>query len=429
MSKARTLCSVVIFFMFSFTVFSQEIIEAVKKGDIKKVEAFLNQNPGWVDKKDRVNYTPLHWAAMMRNKEMAELLIARNADIDDTSNKQHLTPLQCALMFRYRDDPAVLDFLIDKGAHIEYEGDEGISNLLIASAAGYERLVCLLLDGGVDVNGRNKYGLTALHIASWTGQEHVVVQLIKNGADLDSESLDGRRPITMARESEKQEIVDLLLSHGADCTPQRFPVLEGEYLGMKKPGLTPEIFAQGIVSTEHREHSNLVFSPDGKELYFTIQFQRPQGGYGQHMFVMREENDRWTKPENPFQTTYSNNCGSISSDGKRLYFHSHRPITKNGERIKDTDIWYIERIWEGWGEPVHLDSPINSGQYDVGPRMTNSGSLYFSSDRDEGNSDIYRSVFVNGRFIKPDKIPGHVNTENYETISYVSPDESFLIYY
>jgi hypothetical protein len=425
----RVLCLFFILIFFGVPVLSQEIIQAVKEGDIDKVRVLLEQNHELVHEKDRVRYTPLHWAAMLRNKDMAELLLSRHADINDQSNNQHLTPLQSALMFRYGEDPAVLDFLVDMGARVEYSNSKGISNLIMASAAGYKRLVQILLSKGVDVNGCNKYGLIALHIAAWTGHLQIVELLIKSGADINAASLDGRRPITMARESTRQDIIDLLISKGADTGPQRFPVLKGEYLGMKKPGLTPEIFALGIVSTENREHSGLVFSPDGKELYFTIQFQKPQGGYGQHMFVMRDQEGRWTKPENPFKTTYGNNCGSFSSDGKRLYFHSHRPRKQNGEPIRDTDIWYVEKKGKKWSYPVRLETPVNSDKYDVGPRITDRGTLYFSSDRDKGNSDIYQAVMKNGKFSDPEKIRGYVNTENYETISYVAPDESFLIYY
>lgn len=38
-------------------------------------------------------------------------------------------------------------------------------------------------------------------------------------------------------------------SYGQD----EFPVLESPYLGQEPPGLTPEIFAPGIISTEHHE--------------------------------------------------------------------------------------------------------------------------------------------------------------------------------
>jgi len=46
-----------------------------------------------------------------------------------------------------------------------------------------------------------------------------------------------------------------------------FPVLEGPYIGQKPPGLTPEVFAPGIVSTEHRAWGGS-FTPDMKEYYF-----------------------------------------------------------------------------------------------------------------------------------------------------------------
>jgi len=46
-----------------------------------------------------------------------------------------------------------------------------------------------------------------------------------------------------------------------------FPVLEGAYLGQKPPGLTPEPFAPGIVSTTLYELFS-AFTPDMKEFYF-----------------------------------------------------------------------------------------------------------------------------------------------------------------
>ena len=46
-----------------------------------------------------------------------------------------------------------------------------------------------------------------------------------------------------------------------------FPVHKGPYLGQKPPGMTPEVFAPGIISTEHKEHSTLAFSPDGTEIF------------------------------------------------------------------------------------------------------------------------------------------------------------------
>ena len=52
------------------------------------------------------------------------------------------------------------------------------------------------------------------------------------------------------------------------------PVLQGPYLGQKPPGMTPKIFAPGIVSTAEFEFAG-TFSPDGKEYFFT---RRPDYG-------------------------------------------------------------------------------------------------------------------------------------------------------
>lgn len=63
----------------------------------------------------------------------------------------------------------------------------------------------------------------------------------------------------------------------------------GPYLGQKPPGLTPEVFAPGIVSTEHRDH-NAFFTPDLKEFYFTRKDVK-NGKWS--LVVFKSENNRW----------------------------------------------------------------------------------------------------------------------------------------
>jgi hypothetical protein len=55
---------------------------------------------------------------------------------------------------------------------------------------------------------------------------------------------------------------------GARQSSPEFPKLSGPYLGQKPPGMAPEVFAPGIVSTAAHEFS-CSFTPDGKEFYFT----------------------------------------------------------------------------------------------------------------------------------------------------------------
>ena len=61
-----------------------------------------------------------------------------------------------------------------------------------------------------------------------------------------------------------------------------------DYLGQETPGMKPEIFAPGLVSTKDHKEFSCTFSPDGKEFYFSRD---------DHIMVCRLEKGRWTAPE------------------------------------------------------------------------------------------------------------------------------------
>ena len=54
----------------------------------------------------------------------------------------------------------------------------------------------------------------------------------------------------------------------AALTYENWPDVAGPYFGQKPPGMTAEIFAPGIISTD-RSEINSVFAPDRDEFYFT----------------------------------------------------------------------------------------------------------------------------------------------------------------
>ena len=70
-----------------------------------------------------------------------------------------------------------------------------------------------------------------------------------------------------------------------------FPKLNGPYLGQKPPGMTPEIFAPGIVSTGMSE-LNSAFSPDGREFYFCVRTSATSS-----IFRMQLKSGKWSKPD------------------------------------------------------------------------------------------------------------------------------------
>ncbi|MFC1564796.1 hypothetical protein ACFL6G_07650 [candidate division KSB1 bacterium] len=149
-----------------------------------------------------------------------------------------------------------------------------------------------------------------------------------------------------------------------------FPVLNGPYLGQKPPGMTPEIFAPGILSRDTHEQDP-IFSPDGSTVYFT--FVNPSREYV--TMLMKRENSIWS---------------------------------------------------ESYSEGVKVNTKFEERH----PCVSQDGTLYFYSDREgsHGEVDIYRSRLIDGEYQVPENLGEPVNTEISEYNPYVSPDERFLRY-
>ena len=210
------------------------------------------------------------------------------------------------------------------------------------------------------------------------------------------------------------------------CTQQNnFSVLTGPYFGQKAPGIIPEVFEPKIVSSGLDE-LNSVFSPDGHEFYFCV--RNFLGAVSIFQMKMKEKN--WSRPELlPFASRYGDIDVTMSPDGDKLLFSSRRPKPGSDEPKGDYDFWMAKREGNTWGEPIHLGEDINSDSQDYYPMMTNSGAIYFSSQREgPGTNNIYRSEYVDGKYSQGVKLGNAINTEFREFDPYIAPDESLLIF-
>jgi Tol biopolymer transport system component len=206
---------------------------------------------------------------------------------------------------------------------------------------------------------------------------------------------------------------------------ESFPVLRGDYLGQKPPGMTPELFAPGIISTGFDERI-AAFSPDGKELYYAL-WGAPHGV----ILHMREVNGRWTKPKvAPFSGRYQGDF-TMSADGNRIVFSSNSPFAGAGKPQNDYYSWIVERTENSWGKPQPFGPLINSPESFAGcPTIADNGNLYFFSDRSGciGSEDIWMSRFVNGNYEKPQNLGESINTEDYDLDPFIAPDESYILF-
>lgn len=207
-------------------------------------------------------------------------------------------------------------------------------------------------------------------------------------------------------------------------TGAEFPALRGPYLGQQPPGLEPEIFAPGIVSTGLQTR-DIAMTPDGAELYFAATL-----GARTMIMVTRQNEGLWTEPVvAPFSGRYLDIEPAISPDGQRFFFLSTRP--KPGQEEKPgwvyQDIWVMDREGDGWGEPYNLGPPVNSDAPEYYPSLTSDGTLYFTREGEDGVSAIWRSHWIDGAYGKPEKLGPEVNCGQNRFNVFVAPDESFVI--
>jgi len=187
------------------------------------------------------------------------------------------------------------------------------------------------------------------------------------------------------------------------------------------------IFEEGVISTGDYE-THPAFSPSGDTIYFLKGL--PDAGFFS-ICISYKKKGKWTTPMvAPFSGRYTDADPFVTKDGSTLYFVSNRPVHEGELAKPDWDIWKIAITTSGWGEPVHLDSTINSSNSEYFPTLSDNGNLYFGSGRKggKGRADIYVSKWIDGKYSAPENLGDSINTADNEYEPYISPDESYLIF-
>jgi dipeptidyl aminopeptidase/acylaminoacyl peptidase len=200
--------------------------------------------------------------------------------------------------------------------------------------------------------------------------------------------------------------------------------LTGPYLGQKPPGLTPEVFAPGIVSKEG-DQGRLFIGPDGSEI---IYFERGPINGRTRFISIRNVGGIWSEPAVlPFSEEYINMEPCLSPDGKKMFFASNRPRAGKGEGEKMPDIWVVEKVAGKWSDPRNLGDPVNRLDIVVQPFYTVDDELYFGGQAADGSSrGIYYSQYTGGGFSEPEKLDEGLFGGQFSGPC-ISPDNRVLI--
>jgi ankyrin repeat protein len=114
-----------------------EIHQAAWVGDLARVRLLLKSNPDLAFSKNNHADTPLHFAAFNGHKDVAELLLASNADVNAT-DKDGWTPLHFAADKGHKD---IAELLLANQAAVNAKAVGGYSPLSFAASSGSKDVV------------------------------------------------------------------------------------------------------------------------------------------------------------------------------------------------------------------------------------------------------------------------------------------------
>jgi len=154
------------------------IFEACAAGEVERAERLVDTSA--VNGYSADGWTPLHLAAFFGHTKIAELLLARDADVAARSrNPNGNTPLHAAL------------------------------------AGNHKFVAGVLIGGGADVNASDAHGWRPLHLAAANNNLDVLRALIAQGADISAANGEGKTALSLAQEKNHREAAALLRRHGA----------------------------------------------------------------------------------------------------------------------------------------------------------------------------------------------------------------------
>jgi hypothetical protein len=185
----------------------------------------------------------------------------------------------------------------------------------------------------------------------------------------------------------------------------------------------PQLVGEGIISTPNDEFGGAL-SSDGTTLYYDVTVPV------HYLYVLCESHlvkGKWQRPQVlPFSGLYRDSDPVLTPDGKTLLFASDRP--RDGIESHSFNIWAVRKTAKGWGDPRPLDGAINGAGSQVFASMASNGNVYFTSDRNQGRYDVYRSRLVNGKYQPAEEMGPNINGAGIWTIeALIAPDESYIL--
>jgi ankyrin repeat protein len=136
-----------------------EFHDAVRAGDLDKIQELTVPRPGIINLRNDKGMTPLHIAAVYNHTVAMERLLENGADVN-ARDTNAFTPLHAAAFHGHKQ---AVTMLLEKDADINAVDNHGWTPLHLAAFRNKKDIVDLLIVKKADLNVSDKRGMTPLH--------------------------------------------------------------------------------------------------------------------------------------------------------------------------------------------------------------------------------------------------------------------------
>ncbi|KAF5300066.1 hypothetical protein FQA39_LY11258 [Lamprigera yunnana] len=189
------------------------IVEATVDGDVRTVRKLLGEGRS-VHETSEEGESLLSLACSAGYFELAQVLLAMHANVEDRGIKGECTPLMEAASAGHLD---IVRLLVAHGADVNAQSSSGNTPLMYGCAGGHTDVVKFLLEHGANVEDHNENGHTPLMEAASAGHVELAKILLMHGAGINTHSNEFKESaLTLACYKGHLDMVRFLLEAGAD---------------------------------------------------------------------------------------------------------------------------------------------------------------------------------------------------------------------
>ena len=188
----------------------RNLLHEATRANWKSIVNKLLKKGADINCKDRMGWTPLHYAAALGSTSMVQLLLSAGASVhsqtlgrflggesdseyEDEFDFRGFTPLHLAILaFVKNKNTRRIRLLINAGCDVNAKLSSGDSPLHFAAAAGFLPVAMQLLIAGADVNEPNNMGTTPLIAAAENGHSRILKLLLDSDVNADACELETR---------------------------------------------------------------------------------------------------------------------------------------------------------------------------------------------------------------------------------------------